>query len=112
MLTIYHFVFLSAVLFALGLIAVLSRKNAIGVLIGVELLLNAANINFVAFSRFTGQRTPLAGVPELISLDGDVFAIFVIILAACEAAIALAIVIGLFNSFGSIDVDDARTMHG
>ncbi len=98
MLTLYHFVFLSAVLFALGVAAVVSRKNGIGVLIGVELILNAAN--------------PLAGVAQPVGLDGQVFAIFVIILAACEAAIALAILINLFNSFGSIEIDGASTLRG
>ncbi len=112
MLTLYHFVFLSAVLFALGVAAVVSRKNGIGVLIGVELILNAANINFIAFSRYSERLAPLAGVAQPVGLDGQVFAIFVIILAACEAAIALAILINLFNSFGSIEIDGASTLRG
>jgi NADH-quinone oxidoreductase subunit K len=88
-----------AVLFCLGIVAVVSRRNAIGTLIGIELILNSANLNFVAFSRFG------AG-----NLDGQIFAIFVIILAACEAAIALAILINVFATFGDIDVDNVDNM--
>lgn len=112
MVTLYHYVLLSAVVFALGVATVVYRKNAVGVLIGVELILNAANINFVAFSRYTEHLKPLAGFPQSVALDGQVFAIFVMILAACEAAIALAIIINIFNQFGSIDVDEASSLRG
>jgi NADH-quinone oxidoreductase subunit K len=112
MVTLYHFLFLSAILFALGIVGVVSRRNAVSVLIGVELILNAANINFVAFSRYCGQLVSLPGVPTQTTLDGQVFAIFIIILAACEAALALAIIINLFNAFGSIDIDQADSMQG
>jgi len=112
MVTLYHYLFLSAVVFALGIAGIVSRRNAVGVLIGIELILNAANINFVAFSRFTEKLAPAAGLAQPAALDGQVFAILVIILAACEAAIALAIIINLFNSFGSIEIDEASTMQG
>ncbi len=94
-----HFVVVSSVLFVLGLLCVATRRNAVGVLMGVELILNAANINFVAFSHYiTG------------AVGGQVFAIFVIMLAAAEAAVALAIVIAIYNNFKTIVVDEADTM--
>ena len=89
-----HFLFVSLLIFALGLFTVLTRKNAIGILMGIELILNAANINYVAFARYGGA-----------SVDGQVFAIFVIMLAAAEAAIGLAIVLGIYQNFDSIDVE-------
>jgi NADH-quinone oxidoreductase subunit K len=69
---------------------------------GIELILNSANINFIAFNRFGG----------MANLDGHVFSIFVIVLAAAEAAVALAIVINLFKNVGSVDVDDADLLKG
>ena len=94
-----HFLILSGVLFAFGIFAILTRRNAIMVLMGVELVLNAANINFVAFSRYVTT-----------SLDGHVVAIFVIILAAAEAAIALAIVLNIYQTFNTINVDDINKL--
>jgi len=88
-----HFLIVGLLVFALGLYTVLTRKNAIGILMGVELILNAANINYIAFARYGGA-----------SIDGQVFAIFVIMLAA-EAAIGLAIVLGIYQNFDSIDVE-------
>jgi NADH-quinone oxidoreductase subunit K len=90
-----HFLLVSGILFSLGVFAILTRRNAIMVLMGIELVLNAANINFVAFSRFTTG-----------TLDGHVFSIFVIILAAAEAAIALAIVLNIFQNFNSVNIDE------
>ena len=87
---------LAAALFSLGLYAVLTRRNAVAVLMGVELILNAANLQFTAFSRFA------AG-----ALDGQVFALFVIVLAAAEAAVALAIILALYTNTRSILVDEA-----
>lgn len=90
-----HFLLISGVLFSLGLFAILTRRNAIMVLMGIELILNAANINFVAFARYvTG------------SLDGHIVALFVIVLAACEAAIALAIVLNIYQNFNTVNVDE------
>ncbi|HZP41123.1 MAG TPA: NADH-quinone oxidoreductase subunit NuoK [Candidatus Binatia bacterium] len=93
-LSLVHFVVLGAILFALGLFCVLTRRNAIGILMGVELILNSANVNYVAFGRYGHA-----------GYDGQVFAIFVIMLAAAEAAIGLAIVLGIYRSFETIDVE-------
>ena len=93
-LGLHHFVGLSAILFALGLYCVLTRRNAIGILMGIELILNSANVNYVAFARYGNG-----------GYDGQVFAIFVIMLAAAEAAIGLAIVLGIYQSFETIDVE-------
>ena len=92
---------LGAILFALGLFTVLTRRNAISVLMGVELILNSANVNLVAFSHYvTG------------TLGGQVFALFVIVIAAAEAAIALAIVLSIYKNFATIDSTQADTMKG
>jgi NADH-quinone oxidoreductase subunit K len=95
-----HMLLLSAVLFCAGVYTILTRKNAVSILMGVELVLNAANLNFVAFAQYT----PHGGV------HGNVFAVFVILLAAAEAAVALAIVIGIYQNFGRVDVDQADQM--
>jgi NADH-quinone oxidoreductase subunit K len=94
-----HYLVVSAVLFALGLITVATRRNAVAILMGVELILNAANINFVAFSHFVSG-----------AIGGQVFAVFVVVLAAAEAAVALAIVLAIFRSFQTIDAADTVTL--
>jgi NADH-quinone oxidoreductase subunit K len=94
-----HFLILSGLLFSFGIFAVLTRRNAIMVLMGVELILNAANINFVAFSRYVTT-----------SFDGHVVAIFVIILAAAEAAIALAIILNIYQNFNTVNVDEINQL--
>lgn len=96
-----HFLVVSAILFALGLMAVLSKRNVIMVLMGVELMLNAANINLLAFSRFTD-----------LGLDGHMIALFVVIMAAAEAAVALAIVLNVYNRFDTINLDDISALRG
>ncbi len=96
-----HFLIVGAILFALGLMAILSKRNMIMVLMGVELILNSANINFIAFSRFTE-----------LSLDGQMIGLFVIIIAAAEAAVALAIALNVYNRFKSINLDDISLMKG
>ena len=93
-LSLQHFLVLGAVLFCLGLFCVLTRRNAIGILMGIELVLNSANLNYVAFARYNGG-----------AYDGQIFAIFVIMLAAAEAAIGLAIVLGIYQGFETIEVD-------
>ncbi|NTW56460.1 MAG: NADH-quinone oxidoreductase subunit NuoK [Chlorobiaceae bacterium] len=93
-----HYLTISAFLLAFGLFAVMTRKNAIVILMGVELILNAANINFLAFSKFNG------------GMGGVMFSLFVIVLAAAEAAIALAIVINIFKLFRTVDVSSIDTM--
>ncbi|HEY4613109.1 MAG TPA: NADH-quinone oxidoreductase subunit NuoK [Bacteroidota bacterium] len=94
-----HFLIISGVLFSLGVFAVLTRRNAIMVLMGIELILNAANVNFIAFSRYSTG-----------TLDGQVIAIFVIILAAAEAAIALAIVLNIYQNFNTVNVDELNRL--
>ena len=94
-----NYLFISVALFSIGLFGVMTRRNGIAVLMGVELILNAANINFVAFSRFGGM-----------NLDGHIFALIVIVLAAAEAAVALAIVINIYNNLRTINVDEASGM--
>jgi len=93
----------SAVLFSFGLVAVLSRSNAIMVLIGIELMMGAANLNFIAFWRFLPDSAPLAGV---------FFAIFSIAIAAAEAAVGLAIIILVHRKFRSVQVDEVDTLKG
>lgn len=95
-----HFLVLSAFLFACGVCCLAVRRNAVGVLMGVELILNAANLNFVAFARY---------VPGF-RVEGQVFAVMVIVLAAAEAAVALAIFLNFYNNFGSVDVDEANEL--
>ena len=90
---------LSAILFSLGLYTVITRSNAVAILMGVELILNAANINFVAFSKFVTH-----------NLDGHLMSVFIIMLAAAEAAVALAIVLNLYNDRGHINVDEANAL--
>jgi NADH-quinone oxidoreductase subunit K len=89
-----HFLIVAAILFAFGLVCVLTRRNAIGLLMGVELILNSANINLVAFARFVEN-----------GISGQVFALIVIVLAAAEAAIAMAIVLSIYRSYKNIDVN-------
>ncbi len=101
-LELTHFLILSAFLFACGLLCIATKRNAVGILMGVELVLNAANINFVAFTRY------LPG----FRLDGSVFAVLVIVLAAAEAAVALAIILNFYNNRGTVDVDKANELKG
>ena len=89
-----HYLTLGAILFGLGLFIVMSRRNAIVMLMGVELILNSAALNFVAFSRY------VAG-----GLSGQMMAIFIIVLAAAEAAVALAIVLAIFRNFQTVHVE-------
>lgn len=94
-----HFLVVSGILFSLGIYGVVTRKNAIMVLMGIELILNAANINFVAFSRYGN-----------FGLSGQIIALFVIVLAAAEAAIALAIVLNIYKTFANVNVDEISNL--
>ena len=91
---------LSACLFCIGIFGVLCRRNAIGILMGIELMLNAANINLVAFGRFIHPTV----------LTGHVFAIFVITVAAAEAAVGLAIIISVYRNIEHINADKINVM--
>jgi NADH-quinone oxidoreductase subunit K len=92
---LYHFLVLSSLLFSLGIFGIITRKNAVMVLMGLELILNSANINFIAFARFGN-----------FGFNGQMIALFVIILAAAEAAIALAIVLNIYKNFATVNVDE------
>lgn len=99
-LALPHFVLLSAFLFAVGVACLLTKRNAIGLLMGVELVLNAGNLNLVAAARYW---------PDF-RLEGQAFAVLVIVLAAAEAAVALAIFLHLYNTHATVNVDDANDL--
>jgi NADH-quinone oxidoreductase subunit K len=101
MIGLTHYLVVSAALFSLGIMAVLARKNAVNVLMGIELILNSANLNLVAFSRYSAA-----------NLSGQIFAIFVIVIAAAEAAVALAIVLSMYRLVKSVNLDKADTLKG
>ena len=100
-LSLNHFLVVGALLFAFGILAVVTRRNAVAVLMGIELILNSANINLVAFSRFG------AG-----NLSGQLFAVFVIVIAAAEVAVALAIVLTLYRLRRTPNLDEADILKG
>ena len=100
--SIESYLIISSFLFSAGIYAVLSRRNAVAILMGIELILNSCNINFIAFNHFNGTSL----------LDGQVISIFVIVLAAAEAAVALAIVINLFKMIGTVNIDKASELKG
>ena len=95
-----HYMVFASLLFCMGLFAVMVRRHAVAVLLGVELMLNAANINFVAFSRSVSPG----------ELTGQIFAIFVMAIAAGEAAVGLAIVIALYRRRSNITVDEVNVL--
>lgn len=97
-----HYLVLAAVLFGCGLFTMVTKRNAIGILIGVELVLNSVNVNLIAFDRFSGSGR----------VDGQIMALFVIVLAAAEAALAVGICINLYKNLATIDVDVADTLRG
>lgn len=101
MIPLENYLIVAAALFSLGLYGLLTRKNAINVLMSIELIFNSANINLVAFSRFS------AG-----DVSGQVFALFVIVIAACEAAVALAIVMSLYRIVKNVDLERAAVLKG
>ena len=96
-----HYLAVAAILFSLGLAVVVTRRNAIAVLCGLELILNGAGLNFVAFNRFSAPAN---------SLDGQIFTLFIIILAAAEAATALAIVLNIYHAMNTVRVDEANSL--
>jgi NADH-quinone oxidoreductase subunit K len=97
-----HYLLLGALLFVCGALCMAIKRNAIGILMGVELVLNGATINFVAFAHFN----------PAFQIEGQVFALFVIVLAAAEAAVALAIVLNFYNNHTTVDVDTAEELKG
>ncbi len=99
-LTVNHFVLLSAVLFSIGAIGVLIRRNPLIMFMSIELMLNAVNLAFVAFSRYMNN------------LDGQVFVFLVLTVAAAEVAVGLSIIVALFRSRASVNVDEASALKG
>ena len=99
-MSLVHFQILSAALFSIGLYGVLARRSAVLILLSIELMLNAVNINLIAFSAYT----------ESLASTGEVIAIFVITVAAAEVGLALAIIINLFRYKGSVDIDEIDVM--
>ena len=93
------YLFIAAILFSLGLFGVITRRNGVAVIMGIELILNAANLNFLAFAKYGGM-----------NIAGHIFALFVIIMAAAEAAVDLAIIINIYNNFRTINIDDVREL--
>ncbi len=103
MSSLHHYLLLSAMLFAIGLAGALTRRNAIMMLIGIELMLNAANLNFIAFWRFSEH-------PE--ALTGVMFVIFSIGVAAAEAAVGLALIIAIYRHYKTTNLDEVRGLKG
>ena len=99
-MALHPILFISCALFALGIYGILTRRNAIGILLSIELLLNAACLNFILFGRWAGL------------VDGQAFAIFVIALAACEAAVGLAVIISLFRTARTVLADEVNLLKG
>jgi len=95
-----HILFVSTALFFIGMYGLLTRRNMITMLMSVELILNSVNINFIAFNKYL--------YPE--KLEGVFFTLFIVAIAAAEAAVAIAIIINLYRNFQSIDVEDADEM--
>jgi NADH-quinone oxidoreductase subunit K len=100
MLPVFYYIALSAVLFVIGALGVLIRRNAIIIFMSIELMLNAANLAFIAFARNIG------------SLDGQIFVFFVMAVAAAEVAVGLALIVAIFQNRRGIDVDEINTLKG
>lgn len=96
MVDLEHVLVVAALLFSIGLYVALSRRGAIGILMGVELMLNSVNLNLIGFARFAESPRPI---------DGHVFSVFVITVAAAEAAVALALAVAVYRQRQSIEVD-------
>ncbi len=101
MIGLHHFLIISAALFSLGIMCIVTRKNAVNVLMGVELILNSANLNLVAFSKYSAA-----------NLNGQVFAAFIIVIAAAQVAVALAIVLSMYRIIKSVNLDRADMLKG
>ncbi len=97
-----HYLIVAAILFCSGLFTMMTKRNAIGILIGVELVLNSANVNLIAFDRYMGPGR----------IDGQITALFVIALAAAEAALAVGICVNVYKNLSTVDVDSATTLQG
>jgi len=98
MIPLEYYLIVSAIMFSIGTIGVLTRRNAIVIFMCVEMMLNAVNLTFIAFSRYLGN------------IDGQVFVFFIMTVAAAEAAVGLALMIAFFNNRESIDVEDVNLL--
>lgn len=98
MVTLQHYLFLSAMLFSLGVIGVMFRRNLIVILMSLELMLNAVNLTFIAFARY------------MDSVEGQVFVLFVMVVAAAEVAVGLAVAVAVFRQRGTVNVNDINLM--
>ncbi|GAC1357215.1 MAG: NADH-quinone oxidoreductase subunit NuoK [Ktedonobacteraceae bacterium] len=103
-LTLYHFLILGAVLFCIGLYGAITKRNAIAVLMGIEIMLNAVNVTMVGFSFFNTAK------PYATYLTGQIFAIFIITVAAAEASVALAMIIAIYRKRDTVDVGEIDMM--
>lgn len=103
-----HYLVVGAILFTTGVVCMAVKRNALGVLMGIELVLNGANVNFVAF----GSPVLRGEQGSILGLDGQAIALFVILLAAAEAAVALAITLNFYNNHATVDVDRADDLKG
>ncbi len=104
MINLHSFLVVGAILFLLGIFGILTRKNAIALLMGIELMLNGVALTFAAFDRF------IKPAPVVNPIDGKVFTVFIIILAAAEAAIAIAIILQVFGRYEDINLEDLKRM--
>ncbi|HEY8399882.1 MAG TPA: NADH-quinone oxidoreductase subunit NuoK [Cytophagaceae bacterium] len=101
MIELKEYLLISAILFIIGLMIIITKRNSIFILIGIELILNAANLNFVAFSKY-----------DPVQLQGQVFSLFIIIIAAAEAAVGLAIILKVYSYFRTANVDEIDDLKG
>ncbi|GJM24754.1 MAG: NADH-quinone oxidoreductase subunit K [Phycisphaerae bacterium] len=97
-----HYLVVATLLFVMGIFVMITKRNAIGILIGVEMVLNGANINLVAFNRYNGMS----------NIDGQMVSLFIIVLAAAEAALAVAICMNFYKNLNTVDVDHGDTLAG
>ena len=103
-----HYLVVGAVMFVCGVVCMATKRNVLGVLMGIELVLNGANLNFVAF----GSNLLRSNGQSPLGLDGQLIALFVIVLAAAEAAVALAIALNYYNTHATVDVDRGEELKG
>lgn len=103
-LSLQHYLAFGAALFAIGIYGIMARRNAIGILLSLEIMLNAVNVNLVAFAHFV--------TPQAHRIDGQFFAIFVITVAAAEATVGLAIILALFLARGTVNADEVHLLRG
>jgi len=103
-----HYLMVSAILFVCGVVCMATKRNVLGVLMGIELVLNGANLNFIAF----GSPLLRGDSSNMLGLDGQLIALFVIVLAAGEAAVALAIALNYYHTHATVDVDRGNELKG